>query len=291
MATEVSVVVPVHNEESTIVACLNHLVAQTHPIAEIIVVDNNSDDSTRELVESFAKNHGNVRLLTEPEQGVVYARNRGFNAAKCEIIGRIDADTRVRPDWAEAAVRYFNNDAAADCAMVTGLSLLYDAPFQNYAARQHRKRCPTPREWPTPSGNNCFILKSAWESIKDSLDTRLDIHEDAALGIRLRQQGWTIMMLPDLVIEMSPRRFVVPPWKGFDYYRAIVRTHEAMGQIEDAKRIRRTMPLVAVVVTGLWIVYGGWDPMKRRWRIMELLTNKGGRVSPVTSSPAAGQAQ
>lgn len=281
MVTGVSVVVPVHNEEATIVACLNHLLAQTHPVDDIVVVDNNSTDRTRELVTTFAEQHGNIRLLTEPTQGVIYARNRGFNAAKGELIGRIDADTRVRPDWVETAVRYFTHEADSSCAMVTGLSLLYDAPFQGYAARQHRKRVPAPREWPTPSGNNCFIRKSAWESVRDSLDTRVDIHEDAALGIRLRQQGQTIIMLPDLVIEMSPRRFQVLPWKGFDYYRAIVRTHEVMGQADDARRIRRTMPLVAVVVTGLWIVYGGWDAKKGRWRLMALLTNKGGRVSPV----------
>lgn len=73
MVAGVSVVVPVHNEQATIVACLNHLVAQTYPVDDIVVVDNNSTDRTRELVTTFAEQHGNIRLLTEPEQGVIYA--------------------------------------------------------------------------------------------------------------------------------------------------------------------------------------------------------------------------
>lgn len=286
MVPGVSVVIPAHNEESTILACLQHLDDQSYQIDDIIVVDNNSEDATSEVVAAFANGRKNIRLIKEPKQGVVFARNRGFDAARFDIIGRIDADTRVRSNWAETAVRYLTQEASSDCAMVTGPSLLYDAPFQKFADRQNRKRCPVPQEWPTPSGNNCFIVKSAWDAIKDSLESRSDIHEDAALGIRLRQEGWKIIMHPDLVIEMSPRRFTVPPWKGFNYYRAIVRTHEVMGQVDDARRISRTLPLVAVCVAGLWIIYGGWDATKGRWRLVTLAKNRTGRLSPVTVTTA-----
>ncbi|HYH36312.1 MAG TPA: glycosyltransferase family A protein, partial [Candidatus Saccharimonadales bacterium] len=81
----VSIVIPVYNEAARLALCLEAIAGQTVVPHEVIVVDNNSTDDTRLVASRFDF----VEILHEPRQGVVHARNRGFNAARGEIIARI----------------------------------------------------------------------------------------------------------------------------------------------------------------------------------------------------------
>lgn len=64
---------------------------------EIVLVDNNCTDNTREICEAFAKAHKDVnfRYVLEPEQGLSAARNKGIKEAKGEVIAYIDDDALV----------------------------------------------------------------------------------------------------------------------------------------------------------------------------------------------------
>ena len=64
---------------------------------EIVLVDNNCTDNTREICEAFAKAHKDVnfRYMLEPEQGLSAARNKGIKEAKGEVIVYIDDDALV----------------------------------------------------------------------------------------------------------------------------------------------------------------------------------------------------
>lgn len=64
---------------------------------EIVLVDNNCTDNTREICEAFAKAHKevNFRYVVEPEQGLSAARNKGIKEAKGEIIVYVDDDALV----------------------------------------------------------------------------------------------------------------------------------------------------------------------------------------------------
>lgn len=92
----ISVVIPAYNEEKNITACLESLHRQTLPRTEyeIIVVDGNSKDRTRELAAPFADL---VFIQTSPRVGG--ARNDGAMRAKGEIVAFTDADCILPPDW------------------------------------------------------------------------------------------------------------------------------------------------------------------------------------------------
>src|ERR1044072_4820738 len=67
---------------------------------EVIVVDKNSPDHTREVVESYiARGHTNLSYLFEPRQGVAHARNHALAHARAPVIAFTDDDVRVAPDW------------------------------------------------------------------------------------------------------------------------------------------------------------------------------------------------
>src|SRR5689334_10679087 len=90
-----SIVIPVYNEAAQLGACLRAIAQQTVKPLEVIVVDNNSTDGTRAVAEAYDF----VTVLEEPRQGVVHARSRGFDAARGDIIARIDADSILPADW------------------------------------------------------------------------------------------------------------------------------------------------------------------------------------------------
>jgi glycosyltransferase involved in cell wall biosynthesis len=90
-----SVVVPAYNEAAYLGRALDSLQHQDYDgTFEIIVVDNNSTDSTA----AIAARHG-VRLVSESQQGVCAARQRGADSARGEIIISTDADTTQPRDW------------------------------------------------------------------------------------------------------------------------------------------------------------------------------------------------
>jgi GT2 family glycosyltransferase len=82
---------------------------------ELVVVDNNSTDGTREVVEGFVR-EGRVaaRYAFEPRQGLAHARTRGVGEARGEIVAFTDDDVAVEPGWLAGLVDAFRTtDAAA----------------------------------------------------------------------------------------------------------------------------------------------------------------------------------
>lgn len=75
---------------------------------ELLVVDNNSADSTRGAVEAFvAATRMRVRYLFEPRQGLSHARNTGIAGARGAIVAFTDDDVRPAPDWVGAVAAAF----------------------------------------------------------------------------------------------------------------------------------------------------------------------------------------
>jgi glycosyltransferase involved in cell wall biosynthesis len=67
---------------------------------EVLVVDNNSNDQTREVVEDFCRRYpGRFRYLFEPQQGLSGARNAEIRESRSEILAFTDDDATIEPDW------------------------------------------------------------------------------------------------------------------------------------------------------------------------------------------------
>ena len=110
--------------------------AETTPPFELIVIDNNSTDTTRQIVERFARVDGRVRYLFEPQQGVSYGRNAGIREARAPLIAILDDDMRAEPDWVAAIVRAFREHPEAD--VVGGRVLpLWPAAPPVWLTREH----------------------------------------------------------------------------------------------------------------------------------------------------------
>lgn len=97
---DVSIVIPAYNEQENILRALSSIASTVSNYKiEVIVVDNNSTDRTKELVLLSG-----ARYLFEQKRGVKNARNRGLNAAKGRYIINADADTVYSPHWVNSLI-------------------------------------------------------------------------------------------------------------------------------------------------------------------------------------------
>ena len=108
-ALTLSLIIPAYNEEHHLKDCLDAIAAQTVMPSEVLVIDNNSTDKTVKIAEKYPF----VKIIQEPNQGVIYARNTGFNAAKSDIIGRVDAENVVSKNWVEHVLNIFQDETVA----------------------------------------------------------------------------------------------------------------------------------------------------------------------------------
>jgi glycosyltransferase involved in cell wall biosynthesis len=123
---KISFIIPAYNEESYIRHCLDAIIHAIggHAGYEIIVVDNNSNDKTCEIV---AKEYPAIRLIHEPRRGANRAREAGFVVSKGDLVAFLDADTELSSGWIDRAERAFAKDPNLVC--ISGPFIYYDLPF------------------------------------------------------------------------------------------------------------------------------------------------------------------
>ncbi len=108
---KISVIIPVFNADSTLLSCLQALVAQIQPGDghEVIVVDNNSTDGSLEIARSVP----GVRVASEPKQGAYAARNHGSRIATGDILAFTDPDCIPGFRWISEIGDTFEDESVA----------------------------------------------------------------------------------------------------------------------------------------------------------------------------------
>lgn len=279
-----SVVVPVYNEEDYIAGCLESLIVQGEELSEVIVVDNNSTDRTADIVRSFEHRDARIRYLLEPRQGVVHARNAGFDSAAGEFIGRIDADSRVAPGWAQAVRTSFTTHPDLDA--ITGFSFFYESPFagmQRAAVDKAQARGDFHGIKPTHAltGSNMAIRASSWKAIRGKVSDRTDLHEDVDLSLCMLEADMKFATDLDVRSEISGRRGETGPIEFLSYNKASVITlehHQAL-----TPRLRLMILKTSVLHALLWPAYRMYDRQTDRLSWRKLISGSGARTMPVDS--------
>ena len=116
-------VIPAYNEEALIGKCVESVLAEVKRsgrAVDVVVVNNNSTDRTREIAASYA----GVRVVDELQKGLVSARDGGFRATTAELVANIDGDTIVPPGWLDTVFREFEKDDRLVC--LSGPYVYYD---------------------------------------------------------------------------------------------------------------------------------------------------------------------
>lgn len=110
-APRVSVVIPTYNHREFVGQAIRSALEQTYVDLEIIVVDDGSQDGTREEVERFGDR---IRYVWQENRGLSGARNTGILASRGEFIGLLDSDDLYLPTFVETLVGFLDAQPDAD---------------------------------------------------------------------------------------------------------------------------------------------------------------------------------
>jgi glycosyltransferase involved in cell wall biosynthesis len=215
---------------------LESVATQRHPAQrwECIVVDNNSKDDTRERVEAFAAAHPDLQLryIFESNQGLSYARNRGIEEAKGEIIAFVDDDERIVEEFVSAYVELF---ASHPDAMSAGGKIVAEYPTgrPRWMSKYAEQPIANPMDFGQsitpfpkgriPGGGNMAMRRSVFDQI-GRFDTSLGRTgkqliggEESDLFERIEAAGMACYYVPRAVMY-----HIIPESKlTIDYFRRL----------------------------------------------------------------------
>lgn len=196
--SNISVVLPAYNEEARIAACLKSLTNQSVKPLEILLVNNNSTDQTL----AIAKNFKSIKIIDEKRQGLIFARNTGFNAAKGKIIARIDADSIAPSDWIEQILAEFESDK--QLAGLSGFGQNYSGIVSDTMSTIwswfYFNHCLGFFGSKVLWGANMAISKKAWMDVRADCIADSFIHEDQDLSLALASKGYKLKINPKIKI-------------------------------------------------------------------------------------------
>ena len=202
-----SVICPIYNEENYIDQFLDSLLRQDYPKndMEILLVDGMSNDKTRSIVENYTAQYPFIRLIDNPDKIVPCAMNRGIDAAKGDVIMRLDAHATYQPDYFSMLVNGLQRLKADNVGTVCKTDVLNKTP-KTLAIREvlgnkfgvgnstfrtgieHEQKVET-----VPFG--CWP-REVFEKY-GKYDVRLVRNQDIELNKRIIRGGGTIYILPD----------------------------------------------------------------------------------------------
>ncbi|MBD8506377.1 glycosyltransferase family 2 protein [Hoyosella sp. G463] len=285
-----SVVVPAFNEEDAIEPCLEALVSQRELPHEIIVVDNASTDGTAAAVSRFRERSPvPIKLVHEPAPGVAAARNRGFAEVTGEIIARIDADTRVEPEWSSAIVDFFAGKGAGFDAAVGPISK-YDAPLRGLdragmalitrVATMRGSENTEVRRVNSLVGSNMAITPQAWRDIKDDVSLSREKWDDTDVSLLLGKAGKQIAFVPGMRAGISGRRGRTSRQAFWRYSASLPRTLRMHGRLWEARASWITVWIMRTMYLLVWVPNRAYDPETERYSWSRLRTGSEHRAHP-----------
>jgi glycosyltransferase involved in cell wall biosynthesis len=115
----VSILVAAYNAEPYLAATLDSALTQTHPPAEVVVVDDGSTDGTLSVARRFEEAHPErIRVIEQENAGACAARNRAFNESTGDFIQFLDSDDLLHPEKLERQLRRLSGEP--DGTVATG---------------------------------------------------------------------------------------------------------------------------------------------------------------------------
>ena len=199
----ISLIIPAYNEEAYLPGCLDAVMANVAGRAlEVIVVDNNSTDGTRQVIERYPA----VTYAFEPEKGITRARQRGYLASSGEILAYVDADTHPPAGWIDQIWEQFA--ANPDLACLSGPYSFYDLHGIRNIVSNGWFVAARPLSGMTGSiivGGTVALRRDVLEKM-GGFDTSIEFYgEDVDIARRAGKHG-KVLFSPRFVMPTSGRR-------------------------------------------------------------------------------------
>ena len=214
---DISFIIPAFNEEKGLPNCLQFIaaeIARTPGIsAEVLVVNNASTDDTKKVALDFSPS---VKVVEEPQKGLVFARAAGAKAATGKLLAHVDADCLVPAGWLKKVIEEFSKDPKLVALsgpqhyydIYNQLSLFKKLVVKTYHLIYYWVYLANRYLWRIGSviqGGNFIVKASAWAMLEEGNKDINFYGEDTDLCRRLFKLG-NVKFDRSLVINASGRR-------------------------------------------------------------------------------------
>ena len=112
MNYKVAVVIPTLNEEKFIARCLDSVIAQSYPFADmdVMVIDGGSRDRTKRIVEEYQRKYSNIRFINNLGRIQSIAFNIGVKSSDAHYIVRLDAHALYNNNYIKKCIKELKTD-------------------------------------------------------------------------------------------------------------------------------------------------------------------------------------
>lgn len=185
----ISVIMPAYNTEQYIKKSIQSVLEQTYRDFELIIVDDGSMDGTGETIQQMMQIDTRIKLITQDNQGVSVARNRGMKTAQGKCISFLDSDDIWEPTFLEKMYNFLMTGEKQlvysrpdmilpDGSITTGSMPCVDGKIDAYMTKWYELRVPFDM-------NSFMVKKSLLEMYKIEFDPGLQISEDIGFFMKL----------------------------------------------------------------------------------------------------------
>jgi glycosyltransferase involved in cell wall biosynthesis len=202
---QISVIMPVYNEERFLAEAIESVLAQTYRDFELIILDDGSQDRTREIAESYALLDSRIRVESNPNMGIAAELNRGIALSANEWIALMQGDDVLMPNRLERNVAFL--DEHPELAVAGGWSKHIDSegriiargesPLVTHEAVQQLYEANE-----VIAFNSCTALlrKSAVLAV-GGYRAQFRVNEDVDMWCRLLEAGYKILVQPEYLVK------------------------------------------------------------------------------------------
>ncbi len=204
----VSIIIPCRNEEKFIARCLDSILMNDFPkeALEVLVVEGESEDKTREIIGSYTERNSCIRLLENPDRIQTIATNIALKSASGNIIIRMDAHVEYPQDYISQCVHWLLRSGVdsvggiirtvpgASTVFGRAIALALSHPF-GVGNAHFRTGVAAPTSVDTiPFG--CYS-SSVFKKI-GLFNERLNRTDDIEFNLRLKRAGGKLLLVPDI---------------------------------------------------------------------------------------------
>ena len=244
---KISIITITYNSASSLQRALDSVQSQTYKDIEHVIIDGASTDGTRKLIEAYAKQHKNVKWVSEKDNGIYDAINKGIRLATGDLIGFLHSDDMFYSvDSIEQIVAAFEQNQAdvvyGDLQYMRG----------NKVVRRWKSNAFNPRAlkygW-MPPHPTVYVRREVYQQVGE-YDSWFRISADYDMILRIFTAGYNTHYIPEVLVCMetggaSNKNTKARLSKTMEDYIVLKKNHVGAGYLTVAcKQLRKVKQFI-----------------------------------------------
>jgi len=232
---DISVVIPTYNCGRFLGEAIASVLDQTHPVDEILVVDDGSSDNTRDVAAGFGDR---VRYLYQENRGPAAARNHGIREAKSEWIAILDADDFWKPEKIDLQVREVARDPKAVLIYTSFCQFFPDGTERIITATDPNRLWPRLRYENCVSGGSNVLVRRDVLVAENGFDETVRGVEDWDCWARLaKRYRFAAVSTPVTMVRIRPESL------SYNHFKLAGETRKILDKtlVSDLHGLRRAV--------------------------------------------------